>query len=132
MHFEVLFFGSDPLDGNDDLWTGFDFPTLEEAQAFFQNPTFPQLSPTEIVHTIALAKVTNGGSEAISTEVAKRLNPGFKPDNGDDFEGMCKSEARMQGAMAFGVQGWNDWEETHGGEDDRGYEFDDSCESPEF
>ena len=131
MHYEVLFFGSNPAEDNDDLWTGVDFETMVEAQKFFHNPTFPPHCPSEIVDYIVLAKATNDGMDVHYTHFESYRNPDFNPKHSEDFEDAWRSEARMQSGMAFGVQGWNDWEQSHH-DDDIGGEFNDDVEREEF
>jgi hypothetical protein len=96
----VSFWGSRPDAGNDDCWTAFDFATLEEALAFFNAPVFPKHCPASDVAWIEI------DGEYINRA---RKNPDFRPDSTDRNNREWQNETRQQAAMAFGVEGWNDY-----------------------
>lgn len=94
------YWGSKP-GTNDDCWTGFDYETREEALAAYNDPPKCDYAGSDLSN---VAWYELDGPD-IHLE---RPNPHHKPVRVSDDDWRC--EARMQSAMGFGVQGWNDWE----------------------
>jgi hypothetical protein len=94
--YSVEFWGSHPDKGNDDCHSGADFATLAEALAYFQGPV-----PSHSCLDTEYVRLT--GPDMLQD----RRNPEFAPSRDTDD---WKREARMQAAMGFGVQAWNDYE----------------------
>ena len=95
--YSVELFGSDPAEENDDCWTGQDFPTLEEAEAFynqpFSDPKYAQF------YKNCTAFITLIGPEVNK----KRKNPDFKPRKPE-----IDSEFARQAGMMGGIDAYND------------------------
>jgi len=99
--YSVNYFGSHPDENNDDCWSGYDFATREEAEAcFLEEVTIPGCFD-------CTAWIVLDGPDVHK----ERKNPDFKPSRDDDrdFDDEWKREMATQAAMAFGVQGWNDY-----------------------
>ena len=101
--FNVNLWGSDPALENDDCWTGEEFDTLAEAQAYFADP-FKDADARFVRyhrHCTEYFELDGPGVYLV------RRNPDFRPDNGkqDDWA----QESRMLAGMAFGIVGLNDW-----------------------
>ena len=102
--FHVNLWGSDPALENDDCWTGDEFATLEEAEAWFADP-FANATPLFLqYHRTSTAFIELDGPGVYRV----RSNPAFVPSDGR--QDAWAQESRMQAAMAFGTAGWNDYE----------------------
>jgi len=96
--YAVDYWGSHPDRNNDDCWTGRDFPSKEEALAFYNaEPAYYFNSSTQFIVL----------SDPTGQILCIRKNPGYQPTPDDQSD--WKREAAMQAAMAFGCQGWNDY-----------------------
>lgn len=102
--FHVNLWGSDPALENDDCWTGWEFPTFEEAALKFADPFSGEDARFLQYHQRSTAFIELDGPGMYRV----RPNPAFVPDKGgqDDWA----QESRMQATMAFGTAGWNDYE----------------------
>lgn len=102
--FSVSLWGSDPALENDDCWTGDEFDTLAEAEAYFADP-FANATPRFVQYHRSCTEFIELDGPGVHR---LRRNEGFRPSSGrqDDWA----QESRMQAAMAHGVQGWNDYE----------------------
>jgi hypothetical protein len=97
--YSVDYWGSDPDEGNDDCWTGYDFATLDEARAKFA-------AEPDAYHCSDTAVIVLDGPDVHE----KRKNPGFRPSKRDDSE--WRSEAVMQAGMLGGCEAYNDESEA--------------------
>lgn len=112
MLFVVSYFGSHPDDGNDDCWEGWDFATLEEAEA-----AFAAAVPEDTAY-VELARYTGrtiDGAREIDT-VKVRRNPDYRPSALDDDD--WRREQAMEAGMLHGAEAYN---EVMGWDVDCGY-----------
>ena len=92
MPYCVNYWGSKPGE-NDDCATGWDYATIQEAQAFYDGE-----------HPAWAAWIELDGPDAH----LEKPNPDYKEkDTGDDD---WRRECQMQDAMLYGVAGYNDYE----------------------
>ncbi len=96
MKFSVDQWGSDPLAGNDDHWTGKDYDTFVEAE-FAYNGKFDKGT--------AVITLTEQTPDCL-VELKKRNNPAFRPSNDDDSAD--RHERAMQAGMQGGCEAYND------------------------
>ena len=95
--FCVNFWGSKP-GTSDDCHTGYDFDTLADAVAKFEDDNLGSVYQT----CTAYIELDGPGVHR------ERRHPDFVAELDDCAE--WRREQRMQAAMAFGVQGWNDYD----------------------
>lgn len=100
--FAVNYWGSHPADGNDDCWSGDDFETLEEAVHCFHNP--------DLRNNPRFIELDGPGVYDV------RENLEHREESKEDSD--WHRETQHQAAMAFGVQGWNDYEGYEGNPED--------------
>ncbi len=94
--YHVDYWGSDPDEGNDDCWTGYDFSSLEEARAKFA-------ADPDAYHYNCTAVIVLDGPEIHE----ERKHLGFRPSkNNDDAE--WRSESVTQAGMMGGCDSAND------------------------
>lgn len=108
--FSVNFWGSNPADDNDDCWTGCDFDTREQAEAFFNNAFavwaegfnmgLTRWSTRSIVKETAFIQLDGPG---VNKSVA---NPGFKASKDDGSAD--RRELAMEAGMLGGCDAYND------------------------
>ena len=89
--YAVLYWGSNPDEGNDDCHQGFDFDTLAEAEDRFAAP-----APAYV----AFVELDSKDDYRI------RANPGFRKSADDDSD--WRSERAMQAGMMGGCEAYND------------------------
>lgn len=107
--YSVNLWGSHPDADNDDCWTGQDYATEAEARQAFADPSaLLDCSYLSFGDDVAFIELCKGSDWDSRERLAVKPNPGFKPSA--DTDDAWRSEQRMQSAMAFGVQGWNDFE----------------------
>lgn len=99
--YAVNFWGSKP-GTNDDCWTGLDFATREDAVAAFESRPMDIAPYADAVST---AWIEIDGPDIHDA----RPNPDYD-SRADGHDDDWHQEQRMQAAMAFGVQGWNDYQ----------------------
>lgn len=106
----VDLWGSNPDEGNDDCFTGEEFPTLEQARERFSvllaSPSeFPSHQPAYQVAFIVLSNADGSVWES-------KANPAYDAarNAAEDaaFERECRSERATQAGMEFGCDGYND------------------------
>lgn len=89
----VNYWGSKPME-NDDCWTGRDFATKQEAEAFYNGE-----------HPSGMAWVEIDGPDIH----AEKPNPAYKDTReADDAE--WRNEMRREAGMLHGIQGLNDFD----------------------
>lgn len=98
--YSVNLWGSDPSLDNDDCWTGEDFATLEEAEAFFNNP-FTDAKYAQYYERCTAVIELDGPDVH-----RERNNPAFKPSKADDSD--WQREHAMQAGMMGGCDAYND------------------------
>lgn len=103
--FSVLHWGSHPEKDNDDCWQGWDFDTLEEAEAKFAE------TPTDT--STAFIELDGPGINKV------RKNPSFNPRQQALDDAEWRSEFAHQQGMGLGVDAYNEamgWDEgvNHG------------------
>jgi len=98
--YSVNLWGSDPNEENDDCWTGQDFNTLSEAEAFYDNPFADAAFAQHFQRCSAFIELDGPNVHK------QRPNPGFKPSpvNDDDWN----REIAMQAGMMGGCDAYND------------------------
>ncbi len=111
--YSVNLWGSHPDEENDDCWTGVDFETLEAARRWLDAPVFPSYCRS---HSVAFMQAVREGDENGNyiEESEVRKNPLYDERAAKrrraTEDAADRSEAQMQAAMGFGIQGWNDYE----------------------
>jgi hypothetical protein len=116
--YSVNLWGSHPDEENDDCWTGIDFESLEAAKAWLDAPVFgPPFFKNDYGHasTAYLQLVREADADGCGgEEIEVRKNPlydeGAARRRRRAEDAADRREAQMQSALAFGVQGWNDYE----------------------
>lgn len=98
--YSVNHWGSHPDEGNDDCWTGWDFATLAEAEAEFNNPTF--IAYTDFERGVAYIQMDGPDIYRV------RKNPGFKPSP-EPSDREWRREIAMEEGMLNGIDSYNDW-----------------------
>jgi hypothetical protein len=130
----VQLWGSDPSEGNDDHMTMEEYATIEAARVAFnllKNGDWTgwgNIYKTS-AHTVVLGEdvidaetctinhnLWRNCEHCVTMEMEKFINPSHKPSKDDDDE--WRSEQRMQAGMAFGTQGYNDYEGYDEGSND--------------
>ena len=104
--YSVNFWGSHPDSDNDDCWTGHDFATLAEAEAFFAAPSFCDYCPSRDVAFIELALGTREGCVAYTETIRVRKNPEFRKRREDHDE--WRREIAREAGMLHGIDAYND------------------------
>lgn len=109
MIYSVNLWGSDPDSGNDDCWTGYDFATLEEAQAVFNAPDpvkamslLPEASAD--FYTYHFRDTTHVELDGSDVHAVRQVRKARKSSRDDSWQ----REAAFQAGMAFGCDGYND------------------------
>jgi len=101
-NYSVNLWGSNPMDDNDDCWTGLDFSTEEEALKCFYNLE-DYFNEFDLEGTRYVECVSNVQGEDLN-EVREVEGYATTADS-DDWE----REMAMEAAMGFGVDGYNDF-----------------------
>ena len=98
--FSVNLWGSDPALDNDDCWTGQDFDTLAEAEAFYANPFTDAKFAQYYERSTTVIELDGPGVHR------ERPNPAFVPSKADDSD--WRREHAMQAGMMGGCEAYND------------------------
>lgn len=95
--YSVLYFGEHP-DNTDECWTGFDFATLAEAEAFIATDPLAD----DDYHRECTQYVVIDGPDLPDLRIIP--NPHYQPDRPDYW----RSEYAMQAGMMGGTAAYND------------------------
>ena len=99
--YSVSYWGSHPDSDNDDCFTGHDFGTRQEAEAFFQGPVQdPPNMPGYYYRCVAFVEIDGPDVHDV------RANPAFRKERIDNSAE--RSEFAMQQGMGLGIDAYNE------------------------